>query len=96
MEKARWREFVSSPRGLPERQLPTVVSAPKGRDMERPEDLKALARRCRELAAATADEDTRKSLELLAEDYEASAAQSEADSLANDELPPNQTPQPEA
>jgi hypothetical protein len=64
--------------------------------MERPEDLKALARRCRELAAATADEDTRKSLELLAEDYEASAAQSEADSLANDELPPNQTPQPEA
>jgi len=58
--------------------------------MERPEDLKALARRCRELAAATADEDTRKSLELLAEDYEASAAQSEAEPL------PNETPQPEA
>jgi len=89
-EKARQREFVSSPRGLPERPLPTVVSAPKGRNMERPEDLKALARRCRELAAATADEDTRKSLELLAEDYEASAAQSEAEPL------PNETPQPEA
>jgi hypothetical protein len=63
--------------------------------MERPDDLKALARRCRELAAATADEDSRKSLELLAQDYEASAAQSEAELPANDELPPNQTPQPQ-
>lgn len=57
--------------------------------MERPDQLKALARRCRELAAATADERTSKSLELLALDYEARAAESES------ELPPNEMPRPE-
>jgi hypothetical protein len=83
-------------RKLSERRVLTFVDAPTGAyDMERPDQLKALARRCRELAAATADEDTRKSLELLAQDYEASAAQSEAESPANDELPPNAMPRPE-
>ena len=42
--------------------------------MERPDQLQALARRCRELAAGISDEETRKSLELLARDYEARAA----------------------
>jgi hypothetical protein len=45
--------------------------------MERPDQLRALARRCRELAAGTADEETRNSLELLARDYEATAAEAE-------------------
>lgn len=48
-------------------------------DMERPDQLQALARRCRELAAGTSDEETRKSLELLAREYEANAAQTEAE-----------------
>ena len=46
-------------------------------DMERPDQLHTLARRCRELAAGIADEETRKSLELLARDYEARAAETE-------------------
>ena len=56
--------------------------------MERPDRLKALARRCRHLAAATADEDTRKSLELLAQDYEARAAKEQVDE------PPLDMPKP--
>lgn len=46
--------------------------------MERPDELIALARRCRELAAGITDEETRNSLELLARDYEARAAEGEA------------------
>jgi hypothetical protein len=43
--------------------------------MERPDDdLKALARKCRELADGITDEETRKSLRLLAHDYEVRAA----------------------
>jgi hypothetical protein len=57
--------------------------------MERRDQLKALARRCRDLAAATADEDARRSLELLAQDYEARSAQSQA------ELPSPEMPRPE-
>ena len=45
--------------------------------MERPDQLQALARRCRELAAGTSDVETRKSLELLARDYEARAAETD-------------------
>ncbi len=47
--------------------------------MERPDELKALARKCRTLAAGITDEETRNSLELLARDYEARAAESDAE-----------------
>jgi hypothetical protein len=47
--------------------------------MERPDQLEALARRCRELAASITDDDARKSLELLARDYEKRAAETEAE-----------------
>jgi hypothetical protein len=42
--------------------------------MEPRDELKALARKCRTLAAGISDEETRNSLELLARDYEARAA----------------------
>jgi CHASE3 domain sensor protein len=75
---------------MSERLLATFVDAPKGaRGVERPDQLKALARRCRELAAATADEQTAKSLELLAQDYDARVAENQA------ELPPQQMPKSE-
>jgi hypothetical protein len=47
--------------------------------MDRPHALKELARRCRALAAETSDEETRKSLELLARDYEQRAEQAAAE-----------------
>ena len=47
--------------------------------MERPDQLIALARRCRDLAAGITDEETRKSLEFLARDYEARAAETAAE-----------------
>jgi hypothetical protein len=47
--------------------------------MERPDELRSLARRCRDLAAGITDEETRNSLELLARDYEERAAVTEAD-----------------
>ncbi len=59
--------------------------------MERPDQLKALAQRCRDLAAATADEHMRTSLELLAKDYEDRAAEGQAEVP----LPPQDMPRPE-
>lgn len=61
--------------------------------MERPDELTALARRCRELAAGIEDEETRKSLELLARDYEARASAAEA--VEGDGPPPPDMPVPE-
>jgi hypothetical protein len=59
--------------------IPLSLSRARGLiDVERPDQLIALARRCRELAAGLTDEETRKSLELLARDYEARAAETEA------------------
>jgi hypothetical protein len=46
--------------------------------MDGPDELRALARKCRDLAAGLTDEETRKSLELLARDYEARAEEIEA------------------
>ena len=45
--------------------------------MDQPDEFRALARKCRTLAAGITDEETRKSLELLARDYEARAAEIE-------------------
>ena len=42
------------------------------------DELRALARKCRTLAAGITDEETRNSLELLARDYEQRAAEVEA------------------
>lgn len=47
--------------------------------MERPDELRSPARKCRDLAAGITDEETRNSLELLARDYEERAAVTEAD-----------------
>lgn len=46
--------------------------------MDRPDELRSFARKCRELAAAMTDDETRKSLELLARDYEERAEAVEA------------------
>jgi hypothetical protein len=45
--------------------------------LERPDELRSFARKCRELAAAMTDDETRKSLELLARDYEEPAGSTE-------------------
>jgi len=47
-------------------------------DLDRPDELRSFARKCRELAAAMTDDETRKSLELLARDYEERAQAVEA------------------
>jgi hypothetical protein len=44
-----------------------------------PDELRAQARKCRDLAAGILDEDTRNKLRLLARDYEKQAAQVEAE-----------------
>jgi hypothetical protein len=62
--------------------------------MERPEELRSLARKCRELAAGITDEETRNSLELLARDYEARAAEAEA-GVRRPDMPPPDMPSPE-
>jgi len=46
-------------------------------DLDRPDELRSFARKCRELAAAMTDDETRKSLELLARDYEERAESTE-------------------
>jgi hypothetical protein len=46
--------------------------------MDGADELRALARKCRALATAITDEETRKSLELLARDYDARAVELEA------------------
>jgi hypothetical protein len=56
--------------------------------MDRSHALKELARRCRALAAETSDEETRKSLELLARDYDVQADQAAA------EIPKPDMPRP--
>jgi hypothetical protein len=57
--------------------------------MDRPDGLRAFARKCRDLAASLTDEETRRSLELLARDYEDRAAEAEAG------MPPPRMPTPE-
>ena len=49
-----------------------------GSVMDEPDELRSLARKCRVLAAGISDEETRKSLELLARDYETRANEIEA------------------
>jgi hypothetical protein len=45
--------------------------------MDQAEELRAQARKCRQLAAGITDQETRNRLELLAQDYEARAAEAE-------------------
>jgi hypothetical protein len=59
--------------------------------LEHPDELRAFARKCRDLAAGMTDEDTRKSLALLARDYDARAAELEAEAG----LPKPEIPRPE-
>ena len=61
------------------RHFPFVLIGEQGRSrMDQPDELRALARKCRDLAASMLDEETSKSLELLASEYEQQAAALEA------------------
>jgi hypothetical protein len=57
--------------------------------MESAEELRSQARKCRALAAGITDEETRRSLELLARDYDRRAAEAEGT------MPPQPMPEPE-